>query len=57
MKLSTIGLLVLSIIWIAVSLLWFLWLRSPIVGCVWLCAGIAALMLSIVRRSRERRKG
>ena len=56
MKTGSTGFLVLSIVWIAVSLLWFLWIKSPVIGVIWLCAGTAGLIIALIGRRREQFK-
>ena len=55
MKISSTGYFVLSITWIIVSLLWFLWIKSTLVGAIWLCIGIIALVVAFISRQNERK--
>jgi len=49
------GSLFLSLTWIVISLLWFLRMDSPIVGFVWLVAGIFELVITMIGRKEERK--
>jgi len=44
--------LVLSIVWMIVSLLWF-WAENTVLGVIWLCAGTIGLIVSLARRRKE----
>ena len=48
MRTSSTGFLILSVTWIVVSLLWFFWVKNPAIWCVWLCVGIAALVIALI---------
>ena len=52
MKMTNKGSLFLSLTWIAISLLWFLRMDSPIVGLV---AGIFELVITMIGRKAERK--
>ena len=53
-KTGSTGFLVLSVTWILVSLLWFLWIKSPVIGTIWLLAGIAEMAIALIGRKRNR---
>jgi len=44
--------LILSIIWIILSLLWF-WIKNTVLGVIWLCAGIFGLAIFLVKRRNK----
>lgn len=50
---SSKGILILAIIWILGSLLWFLGIDNTAMGIVWLCAGIVELIIAWIRRNKE----
>lgn len=54
MKTGTKALFILSITWLIVSLLWFLWIRNNVVGIIWFCLGIAELVGAIIRKNRHK---
>jgi len=56
MKTSSTGFLILSIIWIIVSLIWFLWIQNIAIGLIWLCAGIIELLIALISRKNKRDK-
>lgn len=56
MKTSSTGCFILSVVWILVSLLWFLWVKNTAIGIIWLCIGIAELMIAFALRTKEKRK-
>jgi len=53
MKTSSKALFILSITWIIVSLLWFLWVKNTTIGIIWLCLGIVELIIAIIRKKKE----
>lgn len=53
MKAGSTGSLVLAITWIIISLVWFLWAKNIAVGVIWLCAGIFALVIALVKRRNK----
>ena len=55
MKTSSRGFFILSITWIMVSLLWFLWIKNTMIGVIWLCLGIVELMIAIIRKRKEQK--
>ncbi|MCM1268743.1 MAG: hypothetical protein NC302_12645 [Bacteroidales bacterium] len=46
---NSTGNLILSIIWILASLVWF-WVKNTGMGVLWLCVGIFQLVMFLVRR-------
>ena len=56
MKLSNTGCFILALIWLLVSLLWFLWVKSTAIGVVWLIVGAVELDIAFVMRHKEKRK-
>lgn len=55
-KINSTGNLILAIIWIPGSLLWFFGVRNTAVGIIWICAGIVELVIALIRRSKEKKK-
>lgn len=53
MKHSSKGYFILSIIFIIISLLWFVWVKNTFLGVIWLCMGIAELIIALVSRKKE----
>ncbi len=51
---SSTGAIILGIIWILLSPLWF-WAGNTAVGILWLCAGIAELAVALIRRNKEKK--
>lgn len=51
---SSTGNLILAIIWILTSLLWF-FVKNTAMGIIWLCAGIAALIVALIRCNKEKK--
>ena len=49
------GIIILSITWIITSLVWFFAIENTAVGIIWLCAGIAELIISLIRRNKEKK--
>lgn len=52
---SSTGNLILGIIWILVSSLWF-WVENTVMGIIWLCAGIIELIIALIRRNKEKKR-
>lgn len=50
---SSTGNLILAIIWIFTSPLWF-FSGNTVMGTIWLCGGIVELIIGLVRRSKEK---
>ena len=55
MKTSSKSFFILSITWIAVSLLWFLWIKNTALGVIWLCLGMVELIISIIAKKKEQK--
>jgi len=55
MKVSSKALFILSVTWIVVSLLWFLWIKNTMIGAIWLCLGIVELIIAIVSKKKEQK--
>ena len=54
--LSSTGILILGIMWILASPLWFL-AENTAMGIIWLCVGIIELIIALIRRNnREERR-
>ncbi len=49
---SSTGNLILAIIWILTSSVWFL-SKNAAVGIIWLCGGIVELIIGLIRRNKE----
>ncbi len=49
------GVLILAIIWLLTSALWF-WAENTGMGIIWLCAGIIELIIALIRRNKEKKK-
>lgn len=52
---SSNGILVLSMIWILTSPIWFFVIENTAVGIIWLCGGIVELIIALIRRSNEKK--
>lgn len=48
------GNLILGLMWIALSLLWF-WAENSTMGIIWLCVGIMELIIALIRRNKEKK--
>ena len=55
MTTSSRGFFILSITWIMVSLLWFLWIKNAMIGVIWLCLGIVELIIAIISKKKEQK--
>ncbi len=53
MKTSSKALFILSITWIILSLIWFLWIKNTMMGVIWLCLGIVELIIAIISKKKE----
>lgn len=51
---SSKGILILGIIWIILSPVWFL-AENTVMGIVWLCAGIIEVIIALIRRYKEKK--
>lgn len=49
------GILVMSIIWILTSPVWFFVVENTAVGIIWLCGGIVELIIALIRRNKEKK--
>ena len=56
MKVRYKGCLILAVIWLLVSLLWFLWIKNTAIGIVWLLCGIMELVIALVIRNKEKER-
>ncbi len=48
------GTLILGIMWILLSPLWF-WAENSVMGIIWLCVGIIELTIALIRRNKEKK--
>ena len=55
MKTSSRGFFILSITWIMVSLLWFLWIKNAMIGVIWLGLGLIELFLATIGKKKEQK--
>lgn len=53
-KISSRGYFILSITYIIVSLLWFVWVKNTFLGVIWLCLGIIELIVALTSRKKEK---
>ena len=51
---SSTGNLILAIMWILISPLWF-FVDNNVVGIIWLCGGIFELIIGLIRRNKEKK--
>ena len=51
---SSKGMIVLGIMWILASPLWF-WAENTAVGIIWLCAGIIELIIALIRHNNNKK--
>ncbi len=51
---SSTGNIILAIIWILISSVWFL-SKNVAVGIIWLCGGIVELIIGLIRRNKEKK--
>lgn len=56
MKISDKGCLILTVVWLFVSLIWFLWIQNTAIGVVWLLCGMAELLIALLVRCKEKHK-
>ena len=49
------GILILSITWLLLSLVWFFAIENTAVGIIWLCAGIVELIIALIKRNKEKK--
>lgn len=55
MRVTSKGCFILAIIWLFVSLLWFLGVKNTAVGIVWLLCGMIELVIALVMLSKEKK--
>lgn len=48
------GILILAITWIILSPAWF-GAENPVMGIIWLCAGVTELIIALIRRNKEKK--
>ena len=48
------GIMILGIIWILLSPLWF-WAENTAMGIIWLCAGIIELLIALIRHNNGKK--
>lgn len=51
---SSTGNLILAIMWILASPLWF-FIENTVMGIIWLCAGMVELIIGLIRHSITKR--
>ena len=44
----------MAITWIILSLAWF-WAENTALGIIWLCAGVAELIIALIKRNKEKK--
>lgn len=52
---SSTGNLILAIIWILGTPLWFFVIENTAMGTIWLCGGIFELIIGLIRRNKEKK--
>ncbi len=55
MKKSIIKYIVIFIVWIILSVRWFYGVKSPIIGAIWIIAGLIAFIIFIAREIKNDR--
>lgn len=55
MKHSSRAYFILSITFIIISLLWFVWVENTFLGLIWLCLGIVELIVALISRKKEKK--
>lgn len=55
MKVRSKGCFIVSISWIFISLLWFLWVKNTAMGILWLLCGIIELVIALVMCFNEKK--
>lgn len=48
------GNFILAITWIIISLIWF-WAENIALGIIWLCVGVAEIIIAFIRRNKEKK--
>ena len=51
---SSKGNLILGIMWIVLSSVWF-WAENTAMGIIWLCAGVVDLIIAFIRYNKEKK--
>lgn len=51
---SSKGMIILGIMWILASPLWF-WAENTALGIIWLCAGIIELIIALIKRNNNKK--
>lgn len=51
---SSKGMILLGIMWILASPLWF-WAENTALGIIWLCAGIIELIIALIKRNNNKK--
>lgn len=51
---SSTGILILGIMWILASPLWF-WAENNEMGIIWLCVGIIELIIALIRINKAKK--
>ena len=51
---SSKGILILAIMWIILSPVAWFWAENTALGIVWLCAGVAGLIIAFIKRNKEK---
>ena len=54
MRMRSNALFILSVTWIVVSLLWFIWVKNTAIGIIWLCLGIIELIIAIITKKEQK---
>ena len=48
------GILILAIIWLILSLVAWVWAENTVLSVIWLCAGLAGLIIACIKRNKEK---
>lgn len=51
---SSKGMIILGIMWILASPLWF-WAENTALGVIWLCAGLIELIIAVIRCNNNKK--
>lgn len=51
---SSKGMIILGIMWILASPLWF-WAENTALGIIWLCAGLIELIIAVIKRNNNKK--
>ena len=52
---SSKGILFLAIMWIVLSPVAWFWAENTALGIIWLCAGVAGLIIALIKRNKEKK--